>query len=47
MNNVLGGLFVSRINMNLRKEHGYTYGAGSGFFFNRTGGPFFVGQAYP
>ncbi len=43
MNNVLGGLFASRINMNLREEHGYTYGAGSGFFFNRTGGPFYAG----
>jgi zinc protease len=43
MNNVLGGLFVSRINMNLREEHGYTYGASSGFFFNRTGGPFYSG----
>jgi zinc protease len=43
MNNVLGGLFASRINMNLREEHGYTYGASSGFFFNRTGGPFYSG----
>ncbi len=43
MNNVLGGLFASRINMNLREEHGYTYGAASGFFFNRTGGPFYAG----
>jgi zinc protease len=43
MNNVLGGLFASRINMNLREEHGYTYGASSGYFFNRTGGPFYAG----
>ena len=43
MNNVLGGLFASRINMNLREEHGYTYGAGSGYFFFRTGGPFYSG----
>jgi zinc protease len=43
MNNVLGGLFASRINMNLREEHGYTYGAGSGFLFFRTGGPFYSG----
>ena len=43
MNNVLGGLFASRINMNLREEHGYTYGAGSGYFFYRTGGPFYSG----
>jgi len=26
MNNILGGLYSSRINMNLREEHGYTYG---------------------
>jgi zinc protease len=43
MNNVLGGLFASRINMNLREEHGYTYGAGSGFLMYRTGGPFYSG----
>ncbi len=27
MNTVLGGSFASRINMNLREQHGYTYGA--------------------
>ncbi|WP_158941803.1 pitrilysin family protein [Granulicella sp. S190] len=43
LNNVLGGLFASRINMNLREEHGYTYGATSGFFYYRTGGPFYSG----
>ncbi|XWK52408.1 insulinase family protein [Tunturiibacter empetritectus] len=43
MNNVLGGLFASRINMNLREEHGYTYGASSGFMMYRTGGPFYSG----
>ena len=31
MNIALGGLFSSRINMNLREEHGYTYGASSQF----------------
>lgn len=30
MNYVLGGSFASRINMNLREQHGYTYGANSG-----------------
>jgi zinc protease len=40
MNTELGGLFSSRINMNLREEHGYTYGAGSGFDFRRGAGPF-------
>src|SRR4029453_3881054 len=31
MNEILGGLFSSRINLNLREEHGYTYGASSQF----------------
>jgi zinc protease len=31
MNYVLGGTFSSRINMNLREDKGYTYGARSGF----------------
>ena len=31
MNTILGGLFSSRINMNLREANGYTYGAGSQF----------------
>jgi zinc protease len=40
MNLALGGLFSSRINMNLREEHGYTYGANSQFQFRRAAGPF-------
>jgi zinc protease len=40
MNMALGGLFSSRINLNLREEHGYTYGAGSGFTYRRFGGAF-------
>jgi zinc protease len=43
MNQALGGLFSSRINMNLREAHGYTYGANSQFTFRRTPGPFQVG----
>jgi zinc protease len=31
MNFVLGGAFNSRINLNLREDKGYSYGAGSGF----------------
>lgn len=31
MNYVLGGAFNSRINLNLREDKGYTYGARSGF----------------
>jgi zinc protease len=44
MNLALGGLFSSRINMNLREEHGYTYGASSQFSFRRAPGPFQVGS---
>jgi len=40
MNDMLGGSFSSRLNMNLREEKGYTYGAGSGFAFRRGSGPF-------
>jgi len=31
LNTLFGGSFTSRLNMNLREEHGYTYGARSGF----------------
>lgn len=37
---ILGGLFNSRLNMKLREEKGYTYGAGAGFDFRRYAGPF-------
>ena len=43
MNSELGGLFSSRINLNLREEHGYTYGAGSSFVYRRPLGYFAVG----
>jgi zinc protease len=42
MNAAFGGLFSSRINMNLREEHGYSYGAFSQFDFRRGPGPFQV-----
>ena len=45
MNTALGGLFSSRINLNLREKHGYTYGASSGFIFRRGAGPFIVGTS--
>jgi len=45
MNKALGGLFSSRINMNLREEHGYTYGAFSLFFYRRGPGIFGAGGA--
>jgi predicted Zn-dependent peptidase len=31
VNTILGGSFTSRLNQNLREEHGYTYGARSSF----------------
>jgi predicted Zn-dependent peptidase len=40
MSAILGGLFNSRLNMNLREEKGYTYGAGAGFDMRRGRGPF-------
>ena len=43
MNTDLGGLFSSRVNMNLREEHGYTYGAFSFFAYHRAPGPFVAG----
>ena len=45
MNAVLGGLFSSRINLNLREVHGYTYGAYSGFEWRRARGPFVISTA--
>ena len=44
MNTDLGGLFSSRINMNLREAHGYTYGAFSFFMYHRAPGPFLAGS---
>ena len=40
MTTILGGLFNSRLNMNLREEKGYTYGANAGFDLRRAAGPF-------
>ena len=40
MSAILGGLFNSRLNMNLREDKGYTYGAGAGFDMRRGAGPF-------
>jgi len=39
-NMVLGGQFVSRINLKLREEKGFTYGARTSFDFRRLPGPF-------
>jgi zinc protease len=45
MNAILGGLFSSRINLNLREAHAYTYGAFSSFDWRRNAGPFTVATA--
>src|SRR6185295_12936775 len=39
-NAILGGHFVSRINLNLREDKGVTYGARTTFDFRRLPGPF-------
>ncbi len=36
MNSVLGGQFASRINLNLREDKGYSYGAQSSFLFQKA-----------
>lgn len=45
LNAILGGKFTSRINLNLRERHGYTYGAHSRFVGRRGPGPFLVSTA--
>jgi predicted Zn-dependent peptidase len=40
MNALLGGQFTSRVNMNLRENKGYTYGARTSFDYRRGAGPF-------
>lgn len=45
MNAILGGLFSSRINLNLREKHAFTYGASSGYDWRRAAGPFVVSTA--
>jgi zinc protease len=39
-NYVLGGMFSSRLNLNLREDKAWTYGARSGFYGNRHTGTF-------
>ena len=45
MNSLLGGKFMSRINLNLRERHGFTYGASSRFARRLGPGPFSVATA--
>lgn len=45
MNAILGGVFNSRINLNLRERNAFTYGAFSSFDWRRDAGPFVVSTA--
>ncbi|MBX3231730.1 MAG: insulinase family protein [Labilithrix sp.] len=45
VNGALGGSFTSRLNQDLREEHGWTYGAHSRFTFNRLRGLFVASAA--
>ena len=45
MNTILGGYFTSRLNQNLREQHGYTYGASSSFAFRPAPGPWIASAA--
>lgn len=42
LNTVVGGTFTSRLNQNLREDHGYTYGARSRFAMERSAGSFYA-----
>ena len=42
LNTGLGGQFSSRLNMNLREDKGYSYGAFSTFVTRKAPGPFFA-----
>ena len=45
LNAIFGGKFTSRINLNLREKHGFTYGAQSFFARRRGPGPFAASAA--
>jgi zinc protease len=45
MNALLGGMFTSRLNLNLRERHGFTYGVRTAFGFRRAGGTFVTATA--
>jgi zinc protease len=45
MNSILGGVFASRLNMNLRERLGYTYGASSSWGLRRLNGTFTISSA--
>ena len=43
MNTILGGMFQSRLNANIREEKGYSYGVSSGFSYGKGPGAFSAG----
>jgi zinc protease len=43
MNTMLGGMFQSRLNANIREEKGYSYGVGSSFAYGKGPGAFRTG----
>jgi zinc protease len=43
MNTMLGGMFQSRLNANIREEKGYSYGVSSNFSYGKGPGPFRTG----
>ena len=43
LNTMLGGMFQSRLNANIREQKGYSYGVGSGFSYGKGPGPFEAG----
>jgi zinc protease len=43
MNTMLGGMFQSRLNANIREEKGYSYGVGSSFAYGKGSGAFRTG----
>src|SRR5687768_13835337 len=43
MNTILGGMFQSRLNANIREQKGYSYGVNSGFAYGKGPGPFRTG----
>ena len=42
---IFGDMFSSRLNINLREKHGFTYGAHSRYAFRHGPGPFFAGAS--
>jgi len=45
MNTILGGMFQSRLNANIREQKGYSYGVNSSFAFGKGPGAFRAGGA--